>query len=399
MSDSRNKRKSKSWYRKQAFINKRQKTDGKPGHRLAPGLKGFIVTCNDHERDAVKESYNILNEYAEKLYGPEKKVDIADGGDIDDDEEDIEKAIAVQVQEMKDAGTKVDRRFQNCLTGAKNCIFIKTTIDDPAGLARAIFADLFRTKVQKCRYALRLLPVVGTCKATVKEIGDLAKVVLAPFFVENKFEVTYTINFKARNNNGIGREMTTSTLRNTITETFSSCLLRYSSVSPQITISVEVMCGVACIAVAKDFAHFRKYNLLEIVNEKQSPINAARPESRGSTQHPSADGGSASKADVGQLQTETATCQSDSDTPHEVHSVSDTKKSASSDIAEQVSSELQSSETDQNEIVEANSSADKNYSGIVKSSEDDEGKSDNTVIPQACDSDETMSEQAKVGKE
>jgi len=72
MSDGgQKKRKSKGWYKKQAFHNKRLKTDGKPGHRLVAGLKGFIVTCNEHERDAVKESYNILNEYADKLYGPE----------------------------------------------------------------------------------------------------------------------------------------------------------------------------------------------------------------------------------------------------------------------------------------------------------------------------------------
>jgi tRNA acetyltransferase TAN1 len=66
-----NKRKSKGWYRKQAYLNKRQKTDVPAGHRLAPGQKGFLITCNDRERDAVKESYNILNEYADKLYGPE----------------------------------------------------------------------------------------------------------------------------------------------------------------------------------------------------------------------------------------------------------------------------------------------------------------------------------------
>ena len=42
---------------------------GRPGHVLEPGLKGFIVTCNDREREAVKETYNILNEYADKLYG------------------------------------------------------------------------------------------------------------------------------------------------------------------------------------------------------------------------------------------------------------------------------------------------------------------------------------------
>ncbi|XP_076458195.1 THUMP domain-containing protein 1-like [Babylonia areolata] len=260
------KRKSKAWYRKQAYHNKRMKTDQLPGHRLTVGLKGFIITCNDRERDAVKESYNILNEYADKLYGPESKEEANSSGDSDG--EDIEAAIAREVQTLKEATAKGERRFQNSETGAKNCIFIKTTLDDPAGLAHAIFTDLRQSKLQKSRHALRLLPVVGTCKANVKDISELAKDVLQPFFTETKLEVTFAINFKARNNSGVGREMVISTLRETIENTFPSVLLRFTHVNPQITILVEVMRGVACIAVAKDFALFRKYNLVEVVRDR-----------------------------------------------------------------------------------------------------------------------------------
>ena len=171
---------------------------------------------------------------------------------------------------LKAAAAAGERRFQNSQTGAKNCIFIKTTLEDPVGLAHSIFTDLLETKVQKSRHALRLLPVVGTCKANLKDITELAKVALEPFFTEKQFEVTYTVNFKARNNSGIGREMTVSTLRDTISDTFSSVLLHYTPVNPQLTIMVEVMCGVACLAVARDFAHFRKYNLVEVVQNRQA---------------------------------------------------------------------------------------------------------------------------------
>lgn len=266
MSEQGHKRKrSKGWYRKQAFLNKRAKT----GHRLTAGQRGFIVTCNEHEKDAVKEAYNILNEYADKLYGPEEcqAKEAADSSDEESDDEDIEKAIANEVQSLKNIAES-ERRFQNCHTGARNCLFIKTTITDPTHLAHAIFTDLLMTKVQKSRHALRLLPVVGTCKGNLKSITALAEEVLGPFFTDTKFEVTYTIMFKARNNNGIGREMTISTLRQIITEKFPAVLTRYTSLNPQLTILVEVMCGVGCIAVVKDFARFRKYNLIEVVSEK-----------------------------------------------------------------------------------------------------------------------------------
>lgn len=39
---------------------------------LTPGLTGFLCTCNARERDCVIEAYNILNEYADQMYGKEE---------------------------------------------------------------------------------------------------------------------------------------------------------------------------------------------------------------------------------------------------------------------------------------------------------------------------------------
>lgn len=35
-------------------------------------MKGFICTCNGNEKQCIRESYNILNEYADRLYGEEE---------------------------------------------------------------------------------------------------------------------------------------------------------------------------------------------------------------------------------------------------------------------------------------------------------------------------------------
>lgn len=40
---------------------------------LECGMKGFLCTCNFREKDCVREAYNLLNEYADKLYGVETK--------------------------------------------------------------------------------------------------------------------------------------------------------------------------------------------------------------------------------------------------------------------------------------------------------------------------------------
>lgn len=35
--------------------------------QLRPGMIGFLCTCNTREQDCVRESYNVLNEYADRL--------------------------------------------------------------------------------------------------------------------------------------------------------------------------------------------------------------------------------------------------------------------------------------------------------------------------------------------
>lgn len=55
----------KSYY---VQLAKKQKTHH---NVLSPGLTGFLCTCNDRERECVLEAYNILNEYADQLYGKE----------------------------------------------------------------------------------------------------------------------------------------------------------------------------------------------------------------------------------------------------------------------------------------------------------------------------------------
>lgn len=39
---------------------------------LDVGMQGILITCNMNERKCTSEAYNLLNEYADKLFGPEK---------------------------------------------------------------------------------------------------------------------------------------------------------------------------------------------------------------------------------------------------------------------------------------------------------------------------------------
>ena len=63
-----NQRKRKKSYYLQAAKGKRPRQSSS----LDSGMKGFLITCNKREKETVREAYNLFNEYADNMYGPDK---------------------------------------------------------------------------------------------------------------------------------------------------------------------------------------------------------------------------------------------------------------------------------------------------------------------------------------
>lgn len=115
---------------------------------LQSGLKGFICTTNGQEKQCIRESYNILNEYADKIYGEENKVCISilsnhvsfsnnttcllqvePKAESSGEKKDIMDEFKSEIESMQAENSKSgDRRFQAINTGIFNCIFIKTSV-------------------------------------------------------------------------------------------------------------------------------------------------------------------------------------------------------------------------------------------------------------------------------
>ncbi|XP_033746745.1 THUMP domain-containing protein 1-like [Pecten maximus] len=269
----RGKKRPKSYYLKCSQQNKRKV------NRLEPDISGFLLTCNSHEKDAVREAYSLLNEYADQIYGPEEvsKEETGDQGgpevsSDEDEEEDIAATLQKEVKAIKTTISSSHRRFQNVQTKAHNCLFIKTSLPDPCQLAHTIFADLSKTRVQKTRYALRFLPIAGTCKAYQKDLTELAEKLLAkefqtPFGVGLKYSVVY----KSRNNNNNDLARTSAqTIIGQVIKTLNP-LHSVNFDNPDVVVIVEVIGNVCCLGTARDFFRFRKYNLVEVV---RSPVEA-----------------------------------------------------------------------------------------------------------------------------
>ena len=229
-------------------------------------MKGFLLTCNNREREAVREGYNLLNEYADKIFGPEiKNTDLND-----EDEEDIDAALDKEKATLQAVNDKArtERRFQQVESGANNCIFIKTVLESPGRLVEEIVNDLNETKVQKCRFILRMLPILGTCKAYEKNIEELADRVL-PDVVSTTEDRSYCVLFKARNTGQVSREDVFRVIGDVMRRQPGEW--RVDLTCPGLCVVVEVIRTICCIGAVRNFYDRKKYNLVELVKPDTIP--------------------------------------------------------------------------------------------------------------------------------
>ncbi|WAQ96644.1 THUM1-like protein [Mya arenaria] len=251
---------------------------------LDADMRGFLVTCNTHERETVREMYNLLNEYADKVYGPEvTAIKEAAGDDTDDDDDDdMEKALAKERENIIKM-TKQTRRFQNTNTHCKNIIFIRTTLENPCQLAHQIFQEMLDTGIQKARYSLRMTPISLTCKANMKTIEKTLTTVLKERF-ETPFGVgiRYTGMVKVRNNDSVKRTTVLSLIDRTVKEL--NPLHQKCVDAPEVVVIFEVIRNVALISVVEDYEQFRKYNFHEVIKVAQKRFEPSDAKKEGETE-------------------------------------------------------------------------------------------------------------------
>lgn len=254
---------------------KRSKKRYAPGHHnkrwkgsreLEVGMQGILITCNMNERKCTAEAFNLLNEYADKLYGPEKLQENngSSSEEEDADEEDVDEALKKEVAQLKASGAKQERRFQALDSGANNVIFIKTHNLESDKLVHHILSDLHTTKKKKSRVILRMLPVTGTCKAFQDDMVKYLTTFLEPWFKTPNCG-TYQIAFKARNSSHNKRDEIIKSIAGLVGKLNPKN--KVDLTNPELTIIVEVIKAVCCISVVKDYTLYRKYNVQEVVKE------------------------------------------------------------------------------------------------------------------------------------
>lgn len=245
---------------------------------LEPGFKGFFCTCNFREKDCVKEVYNVLNEYAEKLYPeldaekpPTSAAPVSPGPEgssqsDSDDETDIGDLLKQHVEALKKDSQKSlkHKRFQVVETGASNCIFVKTNLPSPEELTAAIFKDLYNTRTQKTRHVLRLLPIMATCKANLPDIMESAGGLFDKYFL--KEPSTFAVIFNKRFNNSVSRDLIIKELADLIV--LKNGGNKADLKNPRLCIIVEIIKGICLLSIVDNYFTYKKYNLNEICKEE-----------------------------------------------------------------------------------------------------------------------------------
>ncbi|KAM8709656.1 hypothetical protein ACLKA7_016462 [Drosophila subpalustris] len=234
---------------------------------LQAGQRGFLATCNMNEKACVRECYNLLNHYADELYGPEVQEPIKkqeaeanvnkDGSDSDSDS-DLDAAVA----KCKESFSQRKVRFQNVETGTTNCLFIRTQLEDPVGLGKHIVNDITVTGKAMSRFVLRLVPIEAVCRANMTDIINAAGTLFDKYFL--KEATTYGIIFNHRYNQQIKRDHIIKELAELVNSKNlgNKVDLQHAKKS----IIVEVLRGWCLLSVIENYLDCKKYNLSELAN-------------------------------------------------------------------------------------------------------------------------------------
>ncbi|XP_060656052.1 THUMP domain-containing protein 1 homolog [Drosophila nasuta] len=233
-------------------------------HVLQVGQRGFLVTCNMNEKACVRECYNLLNVYADQLYGTVAE-EISKEGDFDSDSDDLDAAVAKCKEEFSERRV----RFQNVDTGTTNCLFIKTRLADPVGLGKHIVEDITKTGKAMSRFIMRLVPIEAVCRANMPDIINAAGLLFDKHFL--KEPTTYGIIFNHRYNQQIKRDHIIKELADLVNSknVGNKVDLHHAKKS----IIVEVLRGWCLLSVIENYLDRKKYNLAELTCPTQPKTN------------------------------------------------------------------------------------------------------------------------------
>lgn len=283
--------------RRKKDLYKKRHQDTKRAIEIDDGLKGFLITCNTGtEKRWIKEAFNVLNEFTEKLYpnleeqkdqyvqeqekikaqlALDKKKELQDANTntpikSEHVEATVEPTPTNQVEESTKteepecktisqlindeiSNLKTDQIFYVFPLKLNSLVFIKIsdnykTLIDPNLVTSEIFKHILETQKPLTRFWLRFMPIIFAWKAK-SLYKNLHREI--PAFFQKLDGVKWSMEFKCRNNNSIKRQDCLDVVYNDINTTGSGNSVDLTN--PQYSVIVEVMMDIALVGVAEKF--------------------------------------------------------------------------------------------------------------------------------------------------
>ena len=231
----------------------------------------FVSFCSTKESFVRNEVYNLLNRFADQLFGAEfaeeKQIDSTDLHDLD-------SALENEKQKLTDTRKKI-RRFQIVKSGANHSFFVSTTLPRSSlnQLTELIFQTSIDSKEQHSRYTERLLPIAFICKAYDDE---LRKLIIEEEFVKQILALidpsTDTIWFDVHAKKSNNTQLKSSRLEEIIitdlisrkADDLNGKIFKRDYKKPVIHILLHVIKNVILISLVRNYETYKKYNLASI---------------------------------------------------------------------------------------------------------------------------------------
>lgn len=246
------KRKPTGNYHNKAF-KKHRKYD------VGPNMAGFLCTFNFQDKGCQREAYNILNKYADKLYGPEISPQEAKN-----EENDIEHDLESELNQLKAVSkAPFKRRFQVLESGAKNILFVKSELPDTVKIASEVVKEIYETQQQQSRHLIRLIPIEVTTSININDI----KAAVLPF-IERHFKESpqkFSVICNVRNNGKIVKMDIIKEVADLVSQQRDDHSVNLKQAD--VTIVIEIIKSVAMLAVIPEYLKYKKFNLILGNNE------------------------------------------------------------------------------------------------------------------------------------
>lgn len=218
--------------------------------KFIQGITGFLVTCNNKERGALAESYDLLASFL-----PE------DDTDQQFDSKSCSDSAAAMAAELT---KQKSRKYKQVDTYVRNILFIQLLLPhnpDPLVIMKSIFADIEKKQKAPCRFICRMLPVHTTCSATLESIEKCIITLMDKLYPSKDESSTFVMNVTRRSCDHITSHEVIEVISRSILNLRPKWSVDFDD--PKITVNVDILIKIACIGLVPDVKHYRRYNLLE----------------------------------------------------------------------------------------------------------------------------------------